>query len=158
MIGGTIQVKKIREHWDDLLRLTSSVRTGTVTASLILKKLASYPRQNGLSVALREMGRIERSLYTLKWLQSPEHRRRVQIGLNKGEAKHGLARAIFFNQLGEVRDRSYEDQLHRASALQLIVSAIVSWNTVYIEQAIASLRARGVEIPEEYLQHISPLG
>ncbi|MBM7585655.1 TnpA family transposase [Bacillus pakistanensis] len=158
MIGGTIQVKKIREHWDDLLRLTSSVRTGTVTASLILKKLASYPRQNGISVALREMGRIERSLYTLKWLQSPEHRRRVQIGLNKGEAKHGLARAIFFNRLGEVRDRSYEDQLHRASALQLIVSAIVSWNTVYIEQAITSLRERGVEIPEEYLQHISPLG
>lgn len=89
---------------------------------------------------------------------SPEHRRRVQIGLNKGEAKHGLARAIFFYQLGEVRDRSYEDQLHRASALQLIVSAIVTWNTVYIEQAIASLRTRGVEIPEEYFQHISPLG
>ncbi|EOQ04930.1 Tn3 family transposase [Bacillus cereus] len=158
MIGGTIQVKKIKEYWDDLLRLTSSVRIGTVTASLILKKLASYPRQNGLSVALREMGRIERSLYTLKWLQSPEHRRRVQVGLNKGEAKHALARAVFFNQLGEVRDRSYEDQLHRASGLQLIISAIVSWNTVYIEQAIETLRSQGAEIPEEYLQHISPLG
>jgi hypothetical protein len=88
----------------------------------------------------------------------PEHRRRVQIGLNKGEAKHALARAVFFNQLGEVRDRSYEDQLHRASSLQLIVSAIVSWNTVYIERAIEMLRSKGVEIPEAYLQHISPLG
>lgn len=38
---------------------------------------------------------------------------RVQVGLNKGEAKHALARAVFFNRLGEVRDRSYEDQLHR---------------------------------------------
>jgi TnpA family transposase len=94
----------------------------------------------------------------LEWLQSPEHRRRVQIGLNKGEAKHGLARSKFFNQLGEVRDRSYEDQLHRASALQLIVSAIVSWNTVYMKRAITPLRAKGVKIPEEYLQHISPLG
>lgn len=69
-----------------------------------------------------------------------------------------MARAVFFNQLGEVRDRSYEDQLHRASGLQLIMSAIVSWNTVYIEQAIETLRSQGVEIPEEYLQHISPLG
>ncbi|OUA94523.1 hypothetical protein BK714_24700 [Bacillus thuringiensis serovar oswaldocruzi] len=59
MIGGTIQTKKIRENWDDLLRLTSSVRNETVTASLILKKLAASPRQNSLSVTLREIGRIE---------------------------------------------------------------------------------------------------
>ncbi len=143
------KTKKIRENWDDLLRLTSSVRNGTVTASLILKKLASYPRQNSLSVTLREIGRIERTLYTLEWLQSPELRRRVQIGLNKGEAKHALARAVFFNRLGEIRDRSYEDQLHRASGLQLLISAIVLWNTVYISCAVDALRAKGVEISEE---------
>ncbi|EOO24548.1 hypothetical protein ICM_04949 [Bacillus cereus BAG1X2-3] len=44
----------------------SSVRQGTATASLILKKLSSYPRQNSLSIALREIGRIERNLYMLK--------------------------------------------------------------------------------------------
>lgn len=131
---------------------------GTVTASLILKKLAAYPRQNSLSVTLREIGRIERTLYTLEWLQSPELRRRVQVGLNKGEAKHALARAVFFNRLGEIRDRSYEDQLHRASGLQLLISAIVLWNKVYISRAVDALRAKGVDIREEYLQHISPLG
>lgn len=91
-------------------------------------------------------------------MQSPELRRRVQVGLNKGEAKHALARAVFFNRLGEIRDRSYEDQLHRASGLQLLISAIVLWNTVYISRAVDALRATGVNIPEEYLQHISPLG
>jgi TnpA family transposase len=30
-----------------------------VTASLILRQLASYPRQNGLAAALRELGRLE---------------------------------------------------------------------------------------------------
>jgi len=48
-----------------------------VTASLMLRKLGSYPRQNGLAVALRELGRIERSLFTLDWLQDVELRRRV---------------------------------------------------------------------------------
>uniref|UniRef100_UPI00402A7CE3 Tn3 family transposase n=1 Tax=Bacillus sp. DX2.2 TaxID=3073452 RepID=UPI00402A7CE3 len=158
MIGGTIQVKKIRENWDDILRLISSVRQGTVTASLILKKLASYPRQNSLSVALREIGRIERSLYMLKWIQDPEHRRKVHVELNKGESKNSLARAVFFNRLGEIRDRSYEDQLHRASGLQLLISAIVTWNAVYISRAIETLRTNGTHIPEEYIQHISPLG
>ena len=58
----------------------------------MLRKLGSYPRQNGLAVALRELGRIERTLFTLNWLQSTDLRRRVQVGLNKGEAKNALAR------------------------------------------------------------------
>ena len=131
---------------------------GTVTASLMLRKLASYPRQNRLALALREFGRIERTLFTLEWLQSPELRRRATVGLNKGEAKHTLKRAVFFNRLGEVRDRSYEDQFYRASGLNLVVAAIVVWNTVHIEKAVEHLKQQGMDIPEEYLQHLSPLG
>ncbi len=56
----------------------TSIRQGTVTASLMLRKLGSYPRQNGLAVALRELGRIERTLFTLDWLQDVELRRRVK--------------------------------------------------------------------------------
>ena len=76
----------------------------------MLKKLGSYPCQNGLALALREVGRIERTLFMLEWMQDPELRRRVQIGLNKGEARNALARAVFFNRLGEMRDRSFENQ------------------------------------------------
>ncbi len=45
-------------------------------------------------MALREMGRIEGTLYKLLCFQSPELRRRVTGGLNKGEARNALARAI----------------------------------------------------------------
>ena len=38
------------------VRLATSIKQGTVTASLMLRKLGSYPRQNGLAVALRELG------------------------------------------------------------------------------------------------------
>ncbi len=63
LIGGTLNIKHVRAHWDDILRLASSIKQGTVTASLMLRKLGSYPRQNGLAVALRELGRIERMLF-----------------------------------------------------------------------------------------------
>jgi TnpA family transposase len=65
--------------------------------------VASRPK-NGLAVALRELGRIERTLFTLDWLQNTELRRRVHVGLNKGDAKNALAKAVFFNRLGEMRD------------------------------------------------------
>jgi TnpA family transposase len=43
--------------------MATSIKQGTATASLMLRKLGSYPRQNGLAVALRELGRIERTLF-----------------------------------------------------------------------------------------------
>ncbi|KPY01618.1 putative transposase [Pseudomonas savastanoi pv. nerii] len=71
--------------------LAASIKQGTVTASLMLRKLGSYPRQNRLAVALRELGRIERTLFILDWLQSAELRRRVHAGLNKGEARNACS-------------------------------------------------------------------
>ena len=158
MIGSTLNIKHIQAHWQDILRLAASIKQGTVTASLMLRKLGSYPRQNGLAVALRELGRIERTLFILDWLQSVELRRRVQVGLNKGEARNALARAVFFYRLGEIRDRSFEQQRYRASGLNLVTAAIVLWNTVYIERAINALRAHGHSVDEDLLQYLSPLG
>ena len=110
LFGDTINQAHLSDHWDEVLRLATSIRQGSVTASLMLKKLGSYPRQNGLALALREVGRIERTLFMLEWMQDPELRRRVQIGLNKGEARNALARAVFFNRQGEMRARSFENR------------------------------------------------
>lgn len=123
-IAGTINTKLIAAHWDDVLRLAVSVRTGRASASLMLKRLGAYPRQNGLALALREIGRIERSLATLDWLERPELRRQATAELNKGEARNVLARAVCFHRLGRLRDRTAELQQHRASGLALVTAAI----------------------------------
>jgi len=157
MIGGTLNIKHVRAHWDEIMRLAASIKQGTVTASLMLRKLGSYPRQNGLAIALRELGRIERTLFILDWLQNVELRRRVHAGLNKGEARNALARAVFFCRLGEIRDRSFEQQRYRASGLNLVTAAIVLWNTVYLERATNALRSHG-PVDDTLLQYLSPLG
>ena len=133
LVAGTINLRVISDHWFELLRLALSIKTGTVTASVILRKLAAYPRQNSLALALRELGKLERTFFTLQWLQDPELRRRSHVGLNKGEQQNALRRAVFFNRLGEIRDRSYENQRHRASGLNLLVAAIILWNTTYLQ-------------------------
>ncbi len=157
IIGGKLNVKLVRAHWNEILRLVTSIKQGSVTASLMLRKLGSYPRQNKLAVALRELGRIERTLFTLDWLQNVELRRRVQVGLNKGEAKNALARAVFFNRLGEMRDQRFSSQRHHASGLNLVVAAIILWNTVYLDRAVTFLQ-KNQEIDQNLLTHLSPLG
>ena len=158
LVGGRIDQDHIAAHWDDVLRLGASIRAGTVTASAMLKKLSAYPRQNGLAVALRELGRIERTLFTLEWLKSRDLRRRTNAGLNKGEARNALARAVFFYRLGEMRDRSFESQAYRASGLNLLVAAIILWNTVYLERAFAELRRQGRDVRQDLAKHVAPLG
>jgi TnpA family transposase len=101
----------------------------------MLRKLGNCPRQNGLAIALRELGRIERTLFILHLLQSVELRRRVHARLNKGEARNALAGAVFIHRLGEIRDRSFEQQRYRASGLNLVTGVIVLWNSVYPERA-----------------------
>ena len=158
LIGGKINLNHIRSNWDEVLRLATSIQQGIVTASLIVRKIGSYPRQNGLAIALRELGKIERTIFMLNWFMDPVLRRRVTAGLNKGEARNALARAVCFNRLGEMRDKSYENQNHRASGLNLVTAAIVLWNTVYLDKAITSMKQHGAEVDDNLLQYLSPLG
>ena len=81
----------------------------------------------------------------------------MQAGLNKSESHNALARAVFFNRLGEVRDQSFENQCYRASGLNLVVAAIILWNTVYLEKAIKQFK-ENMDVPDEYLSYLSPLG
>lgn len=158
LVGGMINIAHIEENWNDLLRLGTSIHAGTTTASGMLRRLAAFPRQNGLAVALREIGRLERTLFTLDWIRDLDLRRRTQAGLNKGEARNALARALFFNRLGELRDRRFENQAFRASGLNLLVAAIILWNSRYLAAAFENLDQRGQSFTPEIKKHTAPLG
>ena len=86
LIAGRINVALIRAHWPEILRVAASIRTGTVTASLIMRQLAAYPRQNGVAAALRELGRLERTLFTLDWIEDPELRRDTEPRAQQGRS------------------------------------------------------------------------
>jgi TnpA family transposase len=64
----------------------------------------------------------------------------------------------FFNRQGDLRERSFENQRYRASGLNLIVAAIILWNTVYLECAVGALRGHEIAIDDEALAHLSPIG
>lgn len=70
---------------------------------------------------------------------------------------NALARAIFFGKHGELRERALQDQLQRASALNILINAISIWNTVYLAKAADYRKEKG-QLNEELLNHISPLG
>jgi TnpA family transposase len=151
-----IKVHLIMEHWDDLNRVAASLKDGLIRPSILISKLQAMQQQNPLQQALQEVGRIAKTLHILEYVDDPAFRRRVLVGLNKGEHLHSLARDIAFGRQGRFHDRGYEAQLNRASALSLVINAIAVWNIRYFEQAQAALTQQGIPVPEEVWQHLSP--
>lgn len=93
MFGGKIRKDLIRQNWPDILRAVATMASGSIPPSQLLRKLASYPRQHELALALREVGRVERTLFIIDWLFDADMQRCAQIGVNKGEAHNSLKKS-----------------------------------------------------------------
>ena len=158
LFGYRLDANLIRAHWDDINPLIDAMRNKVVTPSLIFKKLSAFRQQNSLAAALREIGRVERTLFTLRWFEDPALRKQVTAELNKGEARNTLARAVAFHRLGRFRDRGHENQQTRAAALNLVTAAIILFNCRSLDRAVSALNIRGAGSNDEALGQLSPLG
>jgi TnpA family transposase len=105
-----INAKLIAEHWDDLLRLAGSLKLGVVQAISIMRTLQISDRPTRLAQAVAELGRIDKTLHALNYIDDETKRRRILQQLNKGEDRHKLARAVFHGKRGELRQRYREGQ------------------------------------------------
>lgn len=157
LVGGTVRVNLIRECWPDILRMIAAIASGAVVPSHLLRQLAAYPKRNAVAIALREIGRIERSIFMLSWLTDVTLQRRQQAGLNKGEAHHALKSALCINRRGEFRDRTADRQSVRAAGLNFLAAAVIHHNTAALSRVVADLVEKGSPPDPTLLGHVSPL-
>jgi TnpA family transposase len=156
VIQRTIKQSRIVEQWDEILRVVVSLKLGWVSASLLVSKLQSYPRQNALMLILREYGRLCKTIFSLRYLIEESYRRQIEIQLNKGEHLHALRDQFFIGFGRQLRKHTMTTQTNQASSTNLIVNCIVVWNTLYMQKAVEQLRSEGFEVRDEELSHIWP--
>ena len=77
--------------------------------------------------------------------------------MNKSGQRQSLAQVICTIKQGRITDRDQDAQQFRASGLNLVIAAIVYWNSTYLDDAAEHLRAEGKPVPPELLVHTSPL-
>ncbi len=153
-----ISTHKIEQHWDDMMRVAGSLKLGTIQASELIRSLLKSERPSSLAQAIIEAGRINKTLYLLNYIDDEEYRRRILTQLNRGESRHGVARAICHGQRGEIRKRYREGQEDQLGALGLVTNALVLWNTIYMQASLNHLRQQNIEIRKEDEARLSPLG
>lgn len=152
-----VRIDLIQRHWEDMLRVAGSLKWGTVNATALIQTLQRGGRPTVLGRAIGELGRIYKTRYLLAYLDDEGYRRRILTQLNRGEARHSLARAVFYGKRGELHQAYREGQEDQLSALGLVVNAIILWNTRYMGVAVDALLQEGIAIDEADLSRLSPL-
>ncbi|MCB0094068.1 MAG: Tn3 family transposase [Caldilineaceae bacterium] len=153
---GQIKTHRIEQHWEDMMRIAGSLKLGTIQASELIRSLLRSERPSGLAQAIIEAGRVNKTIYLLNYVDDEDYRRRILTQLNRGEGRHAVARAICHGQRGEIRKRYREGQEDQLGALGLVTNAVVLWNTIYMQAALAHLRLSKT-INDEDEARLSPL-
>nr|WP_172692924.1 Tn3 family transposase [Enterobacter cloacae] len=154
---GCADLSKAEDQWDEMMRTAGSLKLGTIQASVLVRSLLKSERPSGLTQAIIEVGRINKTLYLLNYIDDEDYRRRILTQLNRGESRHAVARAICHGQKGEIRKRYTDGQEDQLGALGLVTNAVVLWNTLYMQEALSWIRSNGEEIGVEDIARLSPL-
>ncbi|KVE34081.1 hypothetical protein WS68_10825 [Burkholderia sp. TSV86] len=141
-----------------MLRLIGSLKLGRVPAMGIMRTLQVDERPTSLAQAIAEIGRIDKTIHTLNFIDDEARRRGTLLQLNLGEGRHALARDVFHGKRGELFQRYREGQEDQLSALGLVVNMIVLWNTLYMDAVLTQLRREGYPVRPEDEIRLSPFG
>ena len=106
------------------------------TASQLFKRLNSYSRQHPLYQALKEFGKLPKSIFILKYVDDPMLRQSIEKQLNKVEGSHKFAKAISFGHNHEFIQSEKEDQEIAEGCRRLIKNAIICWNYLFLTRAL----------------------
>ena len=141
-----VNLKLIDSNWDDILRLIATIKTKTVTASQIFSRLNSYTKELSLYKALKEFGRIIKTIYILTYIDDPILRRQIEKQLNIIELSNKFARAVFFANSQEFRIGSTTEQKIIVACRSFIQNCIVLWNYLYLSQILVHLDEKNKEL------------
>ena len=132
-----INIELIEEQWENILRFVLTIKERETTASQLLKRLTSYPKQHKTYLALREFGRIIKTKFLLEYIDDVTLRQQIEKQLNKIENANKFSKAIFFGNNGEYMYATKEEQDIASNSLRLIQNAIICWNYLYFSDKLA---------------------
>jgi TnpA family transposase len=145
----------IETHWQDLMQVVLSIKTGKILPSTLLRKLGNYSRKNRLCLAHRELGRVVRTIFLLKYISNKKFREEIHANTNKVESFHYFAKWLNFG--GEIlQENDPEEQEKLIKYNNLVANALIFQNVIDQTQIIRSLMSDGFVVSAADLKTLSP--
>jgi TnpA family transposase len=138
-----IDTELIETHWDDILRFIATIKLKHTTASQLFKRLNSYSKQHTLYRALKEFGKIPKSIFILIYIDDPVFRQEIEKQLNKVESAQKFSKAISLAHTHEFTQGDKEERELAEGCRRLIKNAIICWNYLYLSQQLLEAETEG---------------
>lgn len=146
----------IETHYDDMLRVAMSIQAGTVRSSTVLRKLCSKSRKNKLYYAFRELGRVVRTIFLLKYMDDLNCRQTIQSGTCKSEEFNEFIDWIAFGGGGVIGDNMECNQRKIIKFNHLVANMLIFHTVAHQTNAINTLVTSGKNIAGAVLKYIPP--
>nr|MCU0240679.1 Tn3 family transposase [Pyrinomonadaceae bacterium] len=130
-----INTKIIEGNWDSILRFVATIKLKRTSASQLFKRLNSYSNQHPLYQALKEFGKIIKTLFILQYVDDLELRQSIEKQLNKIEHSQRFAKTIAFGNNQEFSEGDKQMQDIIANCRRLIENMVICWNYLYLTQS-----------------------
>lgn len=154
----TIDWKLIEMHWQDMLQIALSIKSGKISSSLLLRKLGSYSKKNKLCLALRELGYVIRTLFLLDYVSDVELREEITAQTNKVESYNGFTEWLSFgNPYTIVASNDPEEHEKAVKYTDIIANSVMFQNVLDMSNIVLELHDEGYPIAKKGLAHTSPL-
>jgi TnpA family transposase len=156
LFKGVINWELIKTHWPDLLRVVLSIKSGKISSDMLLRKLGNYSRKNKLYQAFRELGRVIRTIFLLRFISDPKFRQQITAMTNKVEAYHGFSKWFCFGGEGVIASNDPEQQEKTIKYGDLVANAVIFHNVVDLTEVLIQLKKEGFFWEREDLAALSP--
>jgi TnpA family transposase len=146
----------IERHYPDMMRAAVSIKACRMTPSAILRRLGSESTKNKLYFAFRELGRVIRTLFLLKYLHDPELRRTIHAATNKSEQFNDFAQWLMFGGEGVIAENVRHEQRKVIVYNHLVANMVILYNVQWMSRKLKELLEKGHPVDADVLKVLSP--
>src|SRR6516164_2063586 len=139
-----------------MLRVAVSIKIGAILPSDILRRLGSYSRKNKLYYGLRELGRVIRTLFLLRYISETELRQVIHAATTKSERFNLFVQWVAFGGDRTIAENVRDEQRKFIKYNHLLANLLVFHNVVAITNAVRRMEAEGFEVRDECVAELSP--
>lgn len=151
----TVDWPLIETHWKDMMQVVLSIQAGKVLPSMLLRKLNSNNRRNKLYQAFRELGRVTRTLFLLRYISEADFRQTIRAETTKVESYNDFQDWITFG--GQIiKSGDPVEQAKQIKYSNLIANSIMLHNVADLTKVLSNMANEGYTITKELVAGLSP--
>lgn len=136
MADKAINWELIEEQLDTMVKHAAALKLGMADAESLLRRFSRNNIQHPAYKALAELGKVIKTIFLCRYLDSEELRREIHVGLNVVESWNSTNGFIYYGKRGEISTNRKDNQEMGLLCLHLLQASLVYVNTLMIQQVL----------------------